>query len=239
MQRSQAFIDPAQGLCRDVKVTEGAGMKIISLNVGLPREVSYKGKTVTTGIFKQPVTGRLMMRRLNLDGDRQADLKVHGGAEKAVYLYPAEHYEWWRGELPEVDFTPGIFGENLTVSGLREDKVNIGDRFRIGQAEVMVTQPRLPCYKLGVRFGRDDIIKRFLESGRTGFYLAVLREGEVGAGDQVELLSRAAECFTVADLTSLFVRERRNPEKLRRAVSVAALPESWRDWVRQQSENSA
>lgn len=214
-------------------------MKIISLNVGLPREVSYKGKTVTTGIFKQPVTGRLMMRRLNLDGDRQADLKVHGGAEKAVYLYPAEHYEWWRGELPEVDFTPGIFGENLTVSGLREDKVNIGDRFRIGQAEVMVTQPRLPCYKLGVRFGRDDIIKRFLESGRTGFYLAVLREGEVGAGDQVELLSRAAECFTVADLTSLFVRERRNPEKLRRAVSVAALPESWRDWVRQQSENSA
>lgn len=213
-------------------------MKIISLNVGLPREVSGKGKTVATGIFKQPVTGRLMMRRLNLDGDRQADLKVHGGAEKAVCLYPAEHYEWWRGELPEVDFTPGIFGENLTVSGLREDEVNIGDRFRIGQAEVMVTQPRLPCYKLGLRFGRDDLIKRFLESGRTGFYLAVLREGEVGAGDQVERLSRAAEGFTVADLTSLFVRERRNPEKLRRAVSVAALPESWRDWIRQQLEDS-
>src|SRR3989337_4582725 len=165
-------------------------MKIVSVNVGLPREVIWKGKRVTTGILKEPITGRVMMRRLNLDGDRQADLSVHGGPSKAVYAYPIEHYEYWLKQLPGVDLPWGMFGENFTTEGLREDSVNIGDRFRIGSAEVMVTEPRLPCYKLAAKFGRDDIIKRFLHSGRTRFYFAVIREGEVGTGDGIELVSR-------------------------------------------------
>ncbi|MFN7945944.1 MAG: MOSC domain-containing protein [Blastocatellia bacterium] len=212
-------------------------MKIISVQVGLPREVVYKGRTVTTGIFKQPVAGRVMMRTLNLDGDGQADLTVHGGAAKAVYAYPAEHYELWRGELPEIDFLPGIFGENLTIAGLREDEVNIGDRFRLGAAELVVTQPRLPCYKLGVRFGRDDIIRHFLHSRRTGVYFAVLKEGEIGAGDELELLSRATEPFTVADLTELYVSDRKNLAKLQQAAAVSALPEGWRGWIQRQIES--
>ncbi|MBI2115875.1 MAG: MOSC domain-containing protein, partial [candidate division NC10 bacterium] len=161
-------------------------MKLISVNVGLPREVVYKGKTVKTGIFKEPVPGRVQVHRLNLDGDRQADLSVHGGPSKAVYAYPSEHYGYWRQELPGMDLPWGMFGENFTTEGLLEDLVNIGDRFRVGSAEVMVTEPRLPCYKLGVKFGREDIVKRFLQSGRTGFYVAVLQEGEVGAGDGIE-----------------------------------------------------
>ncbi|HZS09118.1 MAG TPA: MOSC domain-containing protein [Blastocatellia bacterium] len=206
-------------------------MELISLNVGLPRAVQWKGRTVTTGIFKGPVAGRVMMRRYNLDGDRQADLSVHGGAEKAVYVYPAGHYDYWRGELPEIEFTPGIFGENLTITGLKEDTVSIGDRFRIGRAEVVVTQPRQPCYKLGLRFGRDDIIRRFLESGRSGFYLAVLKEGETGAGDAVELIHRDPDNFTVADFNEVFLNERANLKKLRRAAGVAALPARWRSWM--------
>src|ERR1044072_7317644 len=157
-------------------------MKIISLNVGLPREIVYKDRRIVTGIFKEPVEGRIRARKLNLDGDRQADLKVHGGPEKAVYVYPSEHYDFWKSELPDMDLPWGMFGENFTTTGLLETEVHIGDRFRIGTAELMVTQPRMPCYKLGIRFGRDDIIKRFLASERTGFYSSVLKEGEVGAG---------------------------------------------------------
>ncbi len=211
-------------------------MKVVSVNVGLPREVVYKGRAVTTGIFKEPVAGRVMMRTLDLDGDRQADLTVHGGVEKAVYVYPAEHYDFWRGELPEVEFTRGMFGENLTIEGAREDEVRIGDRFRIGEAEVVVTQPRMPCYKLGVRFGRDDIIKRFLVSGRSGFYLAVLKEGEIGAGDLVESLSREADGITVAEINRLYVSEKKNLNLLRRATQAKGLPETWRSFFRQQLE---
>ena len=149
-------------------------MKIISVNVGLPRLVLRNDEPVSTGIFKEPVAGRVMMRTLNLDGDRQADLSVHGGPEKAVYVYPSEHYEFWKRELPEMELPWGMFGENLTTTGLFETEVNIGDKFRVGTAEVMVTQPRMPCYKLGIRFGRVDIIKRFLISERSGFYLSVL-----------------------------------------------------------------
>jgi MOSC domain-containing protein YiiM len=211
-------------------------MKIVSVNVGLPREVMWKGKRVTTGIFKEPITGRVMMRRLNLDGDRQADLSVHGGPSKAVYIYPVEHYDYWRGELPEMKLPWGMFGENLTTEGLREDAVGIGDRFRIGSAEVMVTEPRLPCYKLGIKFGREDIIKRFLRSGRTGFYVAVVQEGEVGAGDTINLISRDGHSVTVADITRLYVREKNNRDLLHRAVRVEALPESWRDYFSKQIE---
>src|SRR5690348_6859690 len=164
--------------------------KIISINVGLPRIVMSDGKPVSTGIFKEPVAGRVMLRTLNLDGDRQADLSVHGGPSKAVYVYPAEHYDFWKSELPEMNLPWGMFGENFTTTGLLETEINIGDKFRIATAEVMVTQPRMPCYKLGLKFGRPDIIKRFLQSERTGFYLAVLKEGEVGAGDEFEPLAR-------------------------------------------------
>ncbi len=203
-------------------------MKIISVNVGLPREVVHKGKRVTTGIFKEPVEGRVTLRTLNLDGDGQADLSVHGGRSKAVYAYPGEHYHDWRAELNGMPLPWGMFGENLTTEGLQEDEVKMGDRFRIGSAELMVTEPRLPCYKLALKFGRDDIIKRFLASGRTGFYFAVLQEGEVGAGDHIEPISRDEHDITVADITRLYVRDKDDLPSLRRAVQVRALPESWR-----------
>ena len=211
-------------------------MKVVSVNVGLPRDVHYKGKTVTTGIFKEPVEGRAALRRLNLDGDRQADLSVHGGPSKAVYVYPIEHYEYWREQLPGVDLPWGMFGENLTVEGLREDRINIGDRFRIGSAQLMVTEPRLPCYKLAAKFGRDDIIKRFLHSGRTGFYFAVLQEGEVGAGDDITVVSRDEHAVTVADITRLYVRDKDDVSTLRRALQAEALPESWRGYFRKRIE---
>ena len=165
-------------------------MKLISLNTGLPREVTWHGRVVTTGIFKHPVQGRVALRTLNLDGDRQADLTVHGGVHKAVYCYPIEHYRFWHDELPGRELPMASFGENFTTSGLAEDSVHLGDRFSVGSAEVVVTQPRLPCYKLGVRFQSDDMVKRFLASGRTGFYVAVTREGDVGAGDEIEAVSR-------------------------------------------------
>lgn len=211
-------------------------MKLVSINIGLPRQVIWKGKSITTGIFKESVAGRVMMRRLNLDGDRQADLSVHGGPSKAVYAYPVEHYHYWRSELPEMKLPWGVFGENLTTDGLLEDTVNIGDRFRIGSAEVMVTEPRMPCYKLGIKFGRDDIIKRFLASGRSGFYFAVLQEGEVRAGDSIELLSRDPLHVTVADIARLYVREKDNGELLHRAVQVEALSEGWRGYFHHRIE---
>src|SRR2546423_13912276 len=165
-------------------------MKIISLNIALPRIVEWNGGPVATGIFKEPVQGPVMLRTLNLDGDKQADLSVHGGVDKAVYAYPSEHYDYWRGELPGADLLWGMFGENFTTEGLLEEAVHIGDRFVIGEAEVIVTQPRLPCYKLGIKFGRADMVKRFLASRRTGFYFAVIRSGMVGAGNAIELIGR-------------------------------------------------
>ena len=209
-------------------------MKIISLQVGRPRLVVWNGQTVSTGIYKTPVEGRVMLRTLNLDGDRQADLTVHGGVHKAVYAYPSEHYDYWRGELPGAELPWGMFGENFTTEGLDESSVHIGDRFRLGSAEVTVTQPRLPCYKLGVKFERADILKMFLASGRTGFYFCVRREGEVGAGDEIELLGRDENNVTVADILRLYARDKDDVETLRRAVAVEALPESWRERFRHQ-----
>jgi MOSC domain-containing protein YiiM len=214
-------------------------MKILSLNVGEPRAILWKQRTVETGIFKEPVAGRIMLRTLNLDGDRQADLKVHGGPSKAVYAYPAEHYEFWQRELGGIELRWGNFGENLTTLGLDESSLHIGDRLRIGAAELVVTQPRLPCYKLGIRFGRDDIIKRFLESGRSGFYFAVAHEGEIGAGDALEVLSRDPRGVSVADLVRAYGHEAGEPELLARAVQVDALSEGWKTRFRQQLAHGA
>lgn len=209
-------------------------MKVVSVNVGLPRTVNWKGQSVTTGIFKEPVAGPVMLRRLNLDGDRQADLSVHGGANKAAYVYPAEHYSYWQQELPDTNLPWGMFGENLTTQGLLEDSLYIGDRLRIGSTEVLVTEPRIPCYKLALKFGRDDIIKRFLWSGRSGFYLAVLQEGKVAAGDTIEFVQRDPRQVTVADIVRLYASEKNNRELLQRAVQLEALSEGWRDYFRQQ-----
>ncbi len=208
-------------------------MKLISVCVGVPREVEWKGKPVTTGIFKQPVDGPVMMRSLNLDGDRQADLTVHGGSEKAVYAYPMEHYSYWRQELPDEELPWGAFGENLTVEGLLETEVNIGDRFRIGTAEVMVTQPRFPCFKLNLKFGRDDMVKRFLNSRLSGIYFSVLQAGEIVAGDAIAPVSRDENDVTVADIIQIYLREA-NDDLIRRAIQVPALAAGLKTYFQQQ-----
>jgi MOSC domain-containing protein YiiM len=211
-------------------------MKVISVNAGLPREVIWHGINVTTGIFKQPVEGRVAVRKLDLDGDRQADLSVHGGEDKAVYCYPFSHYDYWTRELPGRQLPMGMFGENLTTDGLLEDSVHIGDRFSIGSAEVIVTQPRLPCYKLGVRFQADEMVKRFLASGRTGFYFAVTREGEVGAGDDIKLIAREPNLVPISEITRVYIAKRYSDDEVnsvRRALRVAALPESWKEYFRE------
>jgi MOSC domain-containing protein YiiM len=219
-------------------------MKVVSVNVGLPREVVWEGKTISTAIFKQPVAGRVAVRWLNLDGDRQADLSVHGGPDKAIYAYPAEYYTYWRKQFPDMELPWGMFGENLTLEGLLDETVNIGDRFRAGSAQVMVTQPRMPCYKLGIKFGRDDILKRFLDSGLTGFYFRVLEEGEVAAGDPITLVERDQSRVKVSDITRLYARDKYNLEALQRAVALESLAEGWRDYfhrriVRLASKSSA
>jgi MOSC domain-containing protein YiiM len=196
------------------------------------------GEPVSTGIFKEPIEGRVILRTLNLDGDRQADLAVHGGPSKAVYVYPSEHYDFWKTELPGMELPWGMFGENFTTAGLHEDELNIGDQLKVGSAVVMVTEPRMPCFKLGIRFGRSDILKRFLISNRSGFYLAVLKEGEVGAGDQIEII-KSEPSLRVSDVTRLYVSKKRNAELLRRAIEAEALPKSWKDYFRRQLELSA
>ncbi len=215
-------------------------MKLVSVNTGLPREVSWHGRMVRTAIFKEPVKGRLALRKLNLDGDRQADLTVHGGEHKAVYCYSLAHYDYWKRELPGRELPMGMFGENFTIEdgkdGLLEESVHLGDRFSVGTAEVAVTQPRLPCYKLGVRFGSDDMVKRFLASGRTGFYVAVVREGEVGAGDEMKVIAREANAVAVSEITRLYVAKRYGEAEIRavrRALRVEELPESWKEYFRE------
>ena len=210
-------------------------MKLVSVNTGLPRTVTWHGKSVTTGIFKQPVGGRVALRKLNLDGDRQADLRVHGGEYKAVYCYPLSHYEYWKKELPGRDLPMGIFGENFTLDGLLEESVHLGDQFSVGSAEVVVTQPRLPCYKLGIRFEADDMVKRFFVSGRTGFYLSVTREGEVGVGDEIRVITHDPDGIPVSRITILYAEKRYSDADaawVQRALRVAALPENWKDYFR-------
>jgi MOSC domain-containing protein YiiM len=203
-------------------------MKLISLNVGFPRQVTFRGELVTTGIFKEPIYHRTKLRKLNLDGDKQADLTVHGGVDKAVNSYPEEHYRFWQKELPDMYLSWGMFGENFTTQGLFEDNVNIGDQFQIGTAIVIATQPRMPCYKLGVKFGRMDIIKRFLSSGLTGIYFKVLQEGEVGAGDVIELIRRDDNNVTVKDVVRIYTVDKDDVQTMERAIKIKDLPHGWR-----------
>ena len=209
-------------------------MKVVSVNVAVPRTVVWKGHEVRTGIFKEPVEGPVMMRRLNFDGDRQADLTVHGGPDKAVYAYPSEHYPLWKDELPGMVLPWGMFGENLTTEGLSEQEIHIGDKFRIGGAKVMVTQPRTPCYKLALKFQRDDMLKRMLTNGRSGFYFAVVEPGVVQAGDAIERIHEDPEGISVAEINTLYRDGGKNANLLRRAANLEALPENWRDYLREE-----
>jgi MOSC domain-containing protein YiiM len=208
-------------------------MNVLSVNVALPRLVLWKGQTFNTGIFKKPVAGPVMMRRLDLDGDRQADLSVHGGPYKAVYAYPLEHYAFWRKELPQMELPWGQFGENLTTEGLIEKDTHIGDVLRVGQATVQVTQPRVPCLKLAAKFQRDDILQRFAQSGRTGFYFSVIEEGLVAAGDAIERLQEDENGISVSDINTL-IYQGTDLLLLRRAIQLATLPEDWRDHFAEQ-----
>ena len=211
-------------------------MKLISVNCGLPKQALWHGQMVTTSIYKEPVEGRVALRRLNLDGDRQSDLTVHGGKDKAVYCYQVSHYHYWQARLRDHPLPPGAFGENFTIDGPGEGSIHIGDRFAIGSAEVVVTQPRMPCYKLGIRFESDDMIKRFLESGRTGFYLAVTREGEVGAGDEIRVLSLDPHSVPVSAVTRLYVAKKydtRDAAMVRHALEVEALTDDWKEYLRE------
>lgn len=207
-------------------------MKLVAISVGRPKEVQWHGRTVRTSIFKTPVSGRVHVARFNVDGDEQTDLSVHGGAEKAVYAYPAEHYDFWGHELPDAELPWGAFGENFTTEGLIEDEVCIGDRYRVGSVELVVTQPRMPCYKLAIRFGRPDLVKRFLQSRRSGFYLAVEREGEVSPGDSIERFARDERQLTVADVVALYAADSANQPLLQSASDHPSLPASWRDYFR-------
>jgi MOSC domain-containing protein YiiM len=213
-------------------------MRIVSVNVGLPREVVWKGINVQTAIFKEPVAGMVAIQKLNLAGDQQADLTVHGGTEKAIYAYPVEHYEYWRRQLPEVVLSWGAFGENLTTEGLGEDTLCIGDLLRVGSATLRVTQPRMPCYKLELRFNRDDMIERFLVSGRSGFYFSVIEPGDVGAGLKIEILNRDPDGVTVSDIVRLYLGQTRDPELLLRAMNLSSLPENWRTQLLLRAQNS-
>jgi len=214
-------------------------VKIVSLNVALPRLTVYKGETINTGIFKLPVTGPVSLRTLNLDGDRQADLGVHGGPFKAVYGYPSEHYAFWRKELNNVELSWGMFGENFTTEGLAEDDLHVGDQFEIGAAVVMIRQPRTPCYKLAAKFQRDDILERFLLSGHSGFYFSVEKEGVVTVGDVFRQLTRVEDAVTISEMNSLYVRDKYNRDLLQKAINTLALPQDWRGYFLKRVERTS
>src|SRR5208337_3787456 len=215
---------------------KAAVMQVISVNVGKPQEHEWKGSRVRTAIFKSPVEGPVAVSKLNLEGDQQGDLTVHGGPDKAVYACPHEHYTYWQTLLPGYSLAPGNFGENLTTAGLSEETIHIGDQLQIGTALFTVTQPRSPCYKLGVRFNREDMTKRFYESRRFGFYLRVLGEGALQAGSAITVVSQDPNAVSVADVIRLFTGDSRDRDVLRRAIKVSTLPEGWRDALQNRLE---
>jgi MOSC domain-containing protein YiiM len=207
-------------------------MQVVSVNVGLPRQVETPYGIVLTSIFKSPVAGRVTVRRHNLAGDRQADLSVHGGPNKAVYAYSSEHYPYWAQQLPDTDLSSGKFGENLTLTGLTEEQAHIGDHYRIGTSVLRVTQPRMPCFKLAVRFERADMIKLFWRSGRSGIYFAIVKEGELESGDDVELVEEHPAQLAVADVVRVFKRETTDPEIYARVME-APIAGSWKEDIRE------
>ncbi len=208
-------------------------MRVISLNVATPRLITWRGESFTTGIFKQPVEGKVRLRKLNFEGDRQADLSVHGGPLKAVYAYPSEHYPLWQRELGDDENAAsilhvwGAFGENLTTEGMTEENVQIGDQFRIGTALLMAVQPRQPCFKLAAKFDSDDMIDRMMENGRSGIYFSVVEEGDVQTGDEITRVGGRESSVTVAEVNRLISSDRLNVELLRRAAAVTELPEAY------------
>ena len=204
-------------------------MRLHAVSVGMPRIVAWKDWSITTGIFKHPVAGDVHVRRYNLAGDGQADRTVHGGADKAVYAYPLEHYTAWRTAMPDAEFTPSAFGENLTTEGLLEHEVEIGDRFRIGTAEFEAAQPRMPCYKLGIRFGRDDVVRRFVEMRAPGMYFRVSREGVLRAGCEITLLERSGSGLSILDVFDLLLSRPIPPDQRERVLRAKALPVSLRE----------
>jgi MOSC domain-containing protein YiiM len=204
-------------------------MRLVSLNTGGPREVEFNGGTVWTSIWKTPRDGRVRVATSNVEGDEQSDLSVHGGTYKAVYCYPSEHYAYWREQLPGMDLPWGVFGENLTTEGLLETGVCIGDRIQMGTAEFQVTQPRQPCFKLGIRFGRAGMVKRFVAAGRPGFYVRVLREGDIARGDAITIVERAANSMSISDIFSLMFDDDGRAADVVRAAAIPALSPSWRE----------
>jgi MOSC domain-containing protein YiiM len=186
-----------------------------------------QGNSVRTGIFKSPIEGAVAVKRCNLEGDQIADLRVHGGPYKAVYLYPSEHYDYWKSELSLADLPFGAFGENLTTEGWTEETVHIGDRFRVGSSILQVSQPRMPCFKLALKFGRSDMVKKFWLSGRSGIYFSVVQEGSIERGDEIESVGRDPEKIRVADVVRLYKGDEWSPDVLERALR-APLFGSWK-----------
>src|ERR1044072_2583314 len=211
-------------------------IKVVSVNVGLPKQISYGKRQVVTSIFKEPIEGRVKVTTLKLDWDAQADLSVHGGLDKAIYSYSEEHYKYWKEVYPTIVMPFGMFGENLTTQGLNEDTVNIGDQYQIGSSRLVVTQPRMPCYKLGIKFGRMDILEKFINSQRPGIYYKVLQEGDLGAGDNIILLYKDKNNVTINDIVSLYLNDRHDKEnisKMKKATKLKSLPESWKIYFSQ------
>ena len=209
-------------------------MKVVSVNVGTPKQVQVGNQIILTSIWKAPVPGRVSVRRHNIEGDQQADLSVHGGPQKAVYSYAREHYDYWRVQLPDADFVPGNFGENLTTLGMSEDIVCIGDHYRVGSAVLQVTQPRMPCFKLGVRFGRADMVKRFWHARRPGIYFSIVEEGEVAADDPIELVETSADGISLADVVALYTGAKTSPDLVERALR-APLFGRWKEGIRERA----
>jgi MOSC domain-containing protein YiiM len=204
-------------------------MNVVSVNVGQPREVLWKDKAVQTGIFKAPVVGPVAVLTDHLAGDGQADRRVHGGPDKAVYAYDLVHYAFWQAQLPAISLTPGIFGENLTTSGLPDHEVCLGDTFALGTAVLVALQPRLPCVKLGIRFHDERFVRQFQEARRSGIYFGVRQPGQVQAGDALVLLERAAHSLTIQDIADQYYRFDKQADQLAALLAQPLLPAFFRE----------
>ncbi|MEO8447239.1 MAG: MOSC domain-containing protein [bacterium] len=207
-------------------------MKLLSINTGLPKDFQWQGKTISTSIFKSPVNRSCKVKFLNIEGDKQADLVDHGGIDKAVYSYDYKYYPYWKKTLARNDWEYGMFGENLTTQGLTDDKVRIGNIYRIGSAMLRAVQPRFPCFKLEIRFGRDDMIKKFYDSKRFGTYFRVEQEGNININDKIELIEESKETVTIQDVVNCKVHKGKDQSKLKKILSSQWLPQNLRESLR-------